>query len=122
MRRSVQRDDGNLARLLHIRYPTMRRYSTRPAARLATLALVAAVVAACDAPDPDGRDRTDAADTATRAPGPADGAALPATDTGRVTVGDTAPDFTLLNRHGEPVTLSELRGRQIVLVFYRGHW
>ena len=54
--------------------------------------------------------------------GPADGHELPPTDTGRVAVGDTAPDFTLLDRHGEPVTLSELRGRRIVLVFYRGHW
>lgn len=54
--------------------------------------------------------------------GPADGAELPPVDTGRVAVGDTAPDFTLLDRHGEPVTLSDLRGRRIVLVFYRGFW
>ena len=54
--------------------------------------------------------------------GAADGADLPATDTGRVAVGDTAPDFTLLDRTGEPVALSELRGRKVVLVFYRGHW
>jgi peroxiredoxin Q/BCP len=33
-------------------------------------------------------------------------------------VGDPAPDFTLLDQHGEPVTLSKLRGRNIVLYFY----
>ncbi len=35
-----------------------------------------------------------------------------------VSVGDQAPDFTLLNQRGEPVTLSELRGRKVVLVFF----
>ena len=35
-----------------------------------------------------------------------------------VTVGDTAPDFTLVNQRGEQVTLSALRGRKVVLVFY----
>lgn len=54
--------------------------------------------------------------------GPADGHDLAAVDTGRVAVGDVAPDFTLESRTGERVTLSELRGRRIVLVFYRGHW
>ena len=29
-----------------------------------------------------------------------------------------APDFTLQNQDGEPVTLSELRGRNVVLYFY----
>jgi hypothetical protein len=33
-----------------------------------------------------------------------------------------APDFTLTDQHGEPVTLSALRGRKVVLTFYRGHW
>lgn len=54
--------------------------------------------------------------------GPADGHDLAPVDTGRVSVGDAAPDFTLESRTGEAVTLSELRGRRIVLVFYRGHW
>ena len=54
--------------------------------------------------------------------GPADGTELTAVDTGRVAVGDPAPDFTLMSREGERVTLSDLRGRLIVLVFYRGHW
>lgn len=32
--------------------------------------------------------------------------------------GDAAPDFELLNQFGEPVRLSELRGRNVVLVFF----
>jgi peroxiredoxin len=35
-----------------------------------------------------------------------------------VTVGQPAPDFTLVNQRGEKVTLSDLRGRKVVLVFY----
>ncbi|MCR8671193.1 peroxiredoxin [Agrococcus sp. HG114] len=33
-------------------------------------------------------------------------------------IGDEAPDFTLVDHTGEAVTLSELRGRPVVLVFY----
>jgi peroxiredoxin len=33
-------------------------------------------------------------------------------------LGETAPDFELLNQFGEPVRLSELRGRNVVLVFF----
>jgi thioredoxin-dependent peroxiredoxin len=33
-------------------------------------------------------------------------------------VGDLAPDFTLPDQHGEPVTLSGLRGQSVVLYFY----
>jgi peroxiredoxin Q/BCP len=33
-------------------------------------------------------------------------------------VGDQAPDFTLSDQHGEPVSLSSLRGRSVVLYFY----
>jgi peroxiredoxin Q/BCP len=32
--------------------------------------------------------------------------------------GERAPDFTVPNQDGEPVTLSELRGRHVVLYFY----
>ena len=32
--------------------------------------------------------------------------------------GDHAPDFTLPDQHGDPVTLSDLRGRTVVLYFY----
>lgn len=35
-----------------------------------------------------------------------------------VTVGQIAPDFTLVNQAGQKVTLSDLRGRKVVLVFY----
>jgi thioredoxin-dependent peroxiredoxin len=33
-------------------------------------------------------------------------------------VGDLAPDFTLLNDKGEPVSLSSFRGRRVVVYFY----
>jgi peroxiredoxin Q/BCP len=32
--------------------------------------------------------------------------------------GDQAPDFTIPDQHGEPVTLSDLRGKPVVLYFY----
>jgi peroxiredoxin Q/BCP len=32
--------------------------------------------------------------------------------------GDEAPDFTLSDQHGEPVTLSALRGKPVALYFY----
>jgi thioredoxin-dependent peroxiredoxin len=32
--------------------------------------------------------------------------------------GDPAPDFTLPDQHGNPVTLSQLRGKTVVLYFY----
>ena len=35
---------------------------------------------------------------------------------------ETAPDFTLVAQDGSQRTLSELRGRKVLLVFYRGHW
>jgi len=37
-------------------------------------------------------------------------------------VGTTAPDFTLPDEGGHPVTLSSLRGHPALLVFYRGFW
>ncbi len=33
-------------------------------------------------------------------------------------VGDTAPDFTLKNQHGEEINLASLRGAPVVVVFY----
>jgi peroxiredoxin (alkyl hydroperoxide reductase subunit C) len=55
--------------------------------------------------------------------GSKDPAKLPPTDTSRVAVGAEAPDFTLEALAGPPVTLSQFRGkRNVVLVFYRGHW
>ena len=55
--------------------------------------------------------------------GPLDGADLPPLDTGRVAVGEAAPDFILEARDGAFVRLSGYRGHSnVVLVFYRGHW
>jgi len=38
--------------------------------------------------------------------------------------GDAAPDFTLPDASGKPVSLAELRGsnRAVLLIFYRGYW
>jgi peroxiredoxin Q/BCP len=38
--------------------------------------------------------------------------------TERLAVGDAAPDFTLTTDTGETVTLSELRGRRVIVYFY----
>jgi len=55
--------------------------------------------------------------------GPKDGLDLPPTDTGRVKVGDVAPDFSLRSLAGPTIALSDYRGaKNVVLVFYRGHW
>src|SRR5262245_44211778 len=55
--------------------------------------------------------------------GPTDGAGLAPTDLGRVAMGSPAPDFTLESKDGKTVTLSSFRDRKnVVLVFYRGHW
>jgi len=83
----------------------------RPTALLAVIA--AAVVAAPVAATAQGNPML----------GPKDGAGLAATDTGRVSIGTVAPDFTLEAKDGPPVTLSQFRGKKnVVLVFYRGHW
>lgn len=59
----------------------------------------------------------------TPALGPRDGPTDPPTDLGRVKLGDPAPDFTLESLDGRRVTLSSYRGaKNVVLVFYRGHW
>ena len=55
--------------------------------------------------------------------GPMDGDGLVATDLERVKVGDPAPDFSLEDENGKPITLSQFRGKNsVILVFYRGHW
>ena len=55
--------------------------------------------------------------------GPKDGEDLPRTELDRVKVGDLAPDFSLLSYSGDIITLSDYRGdKNVVLVFYRGHW
>lgn len=37
-----------------------------------------------------------------------------------IAVGEKAPDFTLRNQDGEKVSLSDLEGRKVMLVFYPG--
>ena len=55
--------------------------------------------------------------------GPHDGLDLPGIDTGRVAVGDIAPDFSLMSYAGTVTTLSDFRGeKNVVLQFYRGYW
>jgi len=40
-----------------------------------------------------------------------------------VAIGEPAPDFTLPDAAGRPVSLSTFRGkRPVILVFYRGYW
>ena len=55
--------------------------------------------------------------------GPADGDGFAPTDLERVKVNSPAPDFTLEAENGTPITLSQFRDKQpVILVFYRGHW
>lgn len=55
--------------------------------------------------------------------GPVDGRDLPPADTGRVRVGDEAPDFSLASHDDGVITLSGYRGQKdVILVFYRGWW
>ena len=55
--------------------------------------------------------------------GPVDGRDLSPADLERVGVGDEAPLFTLESYDGGPVDLAGFRGdKNVVLVFYRGHW
>lgn len=35
---------------------------------------------------------------------------------------EQAPEFELTDQHGATVRLADLRGRRVVLTFYRGHW
>ncbi len=35
---------------------------------------------------------------------------------------EAAPDFTLLDHTGQPVSLADYRGHNVILVFYRGFW
>ena len=50
------------------------------------------------------------------------GARVPVTPTA-LRVGEPAPDFTLPDAAGRPVSLADYRGKKpVVLVFYRGYW
>jgi cytochrome oxidase Cu insertion factor (SCO1/SenC/PrrC family) len=54
---------------------------------------------------------------------PKDGDKQAATDLDRVKVGQAAPDFTLEDSEGKNIGLADYRGKKnVVLVFYRGHW
>jgi thioredoxin-dependent peroxiredoxin len=37
---------------------------------------------------------------------------------GKLQVGDSAPDFTLTNQQGEPISLADYRGRQHVVMYF----
>jgi cytochrome oxidase Cu insertion factor (SCO1/SenC/PrrC family) len=54
--------------------------------------------------------------------GPKDGGELAPSDPDRIQIGQKAPDFTLKNADGQAVSLSSYRGKNVVLVFYRGYW
>lgn len=43
-------------------------------------------------------------------------------DLNRVKVGEPAPAFELTDADGKSRRLNEFRGKDVVLVFYRGHW
>ncbi len=43
-------------------------------------------------------------------------------DLNRVVAGMVAPDFELPSASGGSLRLSSLRGKNVVLVFYRGYW
>lgn len=84
---------------------------TRPSLRLLGLTASAVLTLACGS------------ETTRVSLGPVDGRDLAPADTGRVAVGDVAPDFSLRSFDDGVVTLSEYRGKKdVVLVFYRGHW
>ena len=40
----------------------------------------------------------------------------------RVHVGEKAPDFALPDTSGKTVRLSDFRGRNVLIDFYRGYW
>jgi hypothetical protein len=54
--------------------------------------------------------------------GPVNGRTLSPYDLERVSAGDMAPDFRLQDQDGRIHQLSHYRGRNVVLVMYRGHW
>ena len=55
--------------------------------------------------------------------GPKDEIKQPAANLDRVRVGQPAPDFTLEDSDGKSISLADYRGKKnVILVFYRGHW
>ena len=54
--------------------------------------------------------------------GPVDGSDLSPYDLNRVVPGSMAPDFRLQDENGKVHQLSQYRGKNVVLVMYRGFW
>jgi peroxiredoxin Q/BCP len=54
--------------------------------------------------------------------GPLDGLTLSPYDLNRILPGEMAPDFRLQDQDGKVHQLSQYRGKNVVLVMYRGHW
>lgn len=54
--------------------------------------------------------------------GPMDSQVLSPYDLNRVVAGDMAPDFRLQDETGKMHQLSQYRGKNVVLVMYRGYW
>jgi len=54
--------------------------------------------------------------------GPLDGAGLSPYDLNRILPGETAPHFRLQDQDGNVHQLSQYRGKNVVLVLYRGYW
>ena len=93
--------------------------------RFGAMILLAALAACAADGDPEAAASGDAGEMMAQplALGPADGHDLPSMDLERVQTGQMAPDFTLASLAGPNVTLSDFRGeKNVVLVFYRGHW
>ncbi len=101
------------------------RWSRIPFSLLLLPGFLAAPLLGCGATDRDGGGEVEStpqqAEPITL--GPRDGFDLPPTDLERVAVGTMAPDFSLRTITGDTLTLSAFRGaKNVVLVFYRGHW
>jgi cytochrome oxidase Cu insertion factor (SCO1/SenC/PrrC family) len=54
--------------------------------------------------------------------GPVDGLELSPYDLNRILPGEVAPDFRLQDQDGKIHQLSQYRGKNVVLVMYRGYW
>jgi peroxiredoxin Q/BCP len=54
--------------------------------------------------------------------GPVDRLFLSPYDLNRIVPGVMAPDFRLQDQDGRVHQLSQYRGKNVVLVFYRGYW
>jgi cytochrome oxidase Cu insertion factor (SCO1/SenC/PrrC family) len=95
-----------------------------PVAFLFLLALGTGLLVSCGSDAGGGGEAAETTELeATVTLGPTDGHHLPPTDLERVAVGTMAPDFSLPSLAGDTFTLSSFRGeKNVVLVFYRGHW